>query len=131
MLYNRNTNTRGKIIKHNLRTSRKERTHFFIKIYLSHFILKRVDVSVMCERWVERHILRERTSSHIFFQEPGGANPLVSLSDTPLLGCVCSAWQRFSALCPNLTTWFSSRGLLPVTYLFDLSDQTCCHLPVY
>ena len=31
-----------------------ERTHFFIKIYLSHFILERVDVSVVCERWAER-----------------------------------------------------------------------------
>ena len=31
-----------------------ERTkHFFIKMYLSHFILERVDVSVVCERWVE------------------------------------------------------------------------------
>ena len=30
-----------------------ERTHFFIKIYFSHFILERVDVSVMCERWVD------------------------------------------------------------------------------
>ena len=51
-----------------------KRTHFFIKIYLSHFILERVDVSVVCERWVERHIFKERTSSHIFFREPGGAN---------------------------------------------------------
>ena len=47
-----------------------ERTHLFMKLYLSHFIHERVDVSVVCERWVERHILRERTSSHIFFQEP-------------------------------------------------------------
>ena len=39
------------------------------KIYLSHFILERVDVSVGCERWVETHILRERT--YIFFQKPG------------------------------------------------------------
>ena len=30
-----------------------ERTHFFINVYLSHFILERVDVSVVCERWVE------------------------------------------------------------------------------
>ncbi len=37
-----------------------ERTHFFIKMYLSHFILERVDVSVVCERWVERHIYSER-----------------------------------------------------------------------
>ena len=69
------TNINGNIIKHNLRTSMNERTHFFIKIYLSHFILERVDVSVVCERWKERHILRERNSfSHIFFQELGGAN---------------------------------------------------------
>ena len=42
--------------KHNQRwftTSMNERTYFFFKIYLSHFILKRVDVSVVCERWVE------------------------------------------------------------------------------
>ena len=43
--------------KHNQRlftTSMNERTHFFIKkIYISHFILERVDVSVVCERWVE------------------------------------------------------------------------------
>ena len=32
--------------KHNLRTSMNKRTHFFIKIYLSHFILDWVDVSV-------------------------------------------------------------------------------------
>ena len=35
----------------------------FTEIYLSHFILLRVDVSLVCEKWVERHILRERTSS--------------------------------------------------------------------
>ena len=60
-----------------------ERTHFFIKIYLSHFILERVDVSVVCERWVERHILRERTSSHIFFREPRGANASTLLQACP------------------------------------------------
>ena len=69
-----------------------ERTHFFIKIYLSNFILEKVDVSVVYERWVERHILRERTcSSHIFFQEPVGCqrlHPLASSSEMPLSGCV-------------------------------------------
>ena len=74
LLYSRNTNISENIVKHNLRTYMNERTHFFIKIYLSRFILERVDVSVVRERWVERHILRERTSSHIFFQEPRGAN---------------------------------------------------------
>ena len=95
MLYIRNTNISRNLIKHNLRTSMNERTHFFIKIYLSHFILERVDVSVVYERLVERHILRERTSSsHIFFQVPGGANAC-----TPL-----QARQRrlLSAACPTL-----------------------------
>ena len=35
----------------NIRTSMDERTHFFIKTYLSHFILKRV-MFLVCERWV-------------------------------------------------------------------------------
>ena len=51
MLYRRNTNISRNIIKHNIRTSMNERIHFFIKIYLSHFILERV-MFVVCERWV-------------------------------------------------------------------------------
>ena len=54
------TNTSGNIIKHNLRTSMNERTYFFIKIYLSHFILERVDVSVVCLRDGWRDIYSER-----------------------------------------------------------------------
>ena len=38
---------------HDWRDSMNEETHLFIKIYLSHFILERVDVSVVFERWVE------------------------------------------------------------------------------
>ena len=34
-----------------------EPTHVFIKIYLSHLILERVDISAVCERWVERLLL--------------------------------------------------------------------------
>ena len=33
LLYSRNTNISRNIIKHNIRTSMNERTHFFIKIY--------------------------------------------------------------------------------------------------
>ena len=47
--------------------------------------------------------------------------PLASSSETPLIGCVSLAWLWISAFCLNLTTLFSSRGLLPVTHLFDLS----------
>ena len=51
--HNDNTNISGNIIKHNLRTSINERTHFFVKIYISHFILERADISVVCERLVD------------------------------------------------------------------------------
>ena len=118
---------------HNHNTKFNERTHFFIKIYLSHFILERVDVSVVCERWVERYILRERTSSsHILLQGPGGTNTCTPLqAETPLIGCVSLARLRFSALCLNLTAWFSSRDPLPVTHLCDPSALMRRHLPVY
>ena len=50
---------------------------------------------MVCERWVERHILRERTSSsHIFFQEPRGSNAC-----TPLQARQRRLW---SAACPSL-----------------------------
>ena len=115
---------------YDLGNSINERTHFFIKIYLSLFILERVDVSVVCERWVERHILRERTSSsHIFSRKPGGVN--ASSSETPLIDCVSHARLRFSALCLNLTAWFSLSDPLLVTHLFDLSALARSHLPVY
>ena len=97
-----------------------ERTYFFIKICISQTLFSKV----VCERWVERHILRKRTSSHIFFQEPGGCqrlHPLASSSETPLVSCVSLVWLQFSALSLNLTAWFSSRDLLPVTHLFDPS----------
>ena len=48
-----NINISGNINKHNLRTSKNERTPFSQKISLSHFILERVDDSVVCERWAE------------------------------------------------------------------------------
>ena len=107
-------------------------TLLYENIYLSHLILERVVFfSVVCERWVERHILRERTSSS---RNPGGGqslHPLASSSETLLVGCVAVARPRFSALCLNPTAWFSSRGLLPVTHLFDFCDFTRRHLPVY
>ena len=44
-------------------------------------------------------------------------HPLASSPETPLISCVSLARQRFSALCLNLTAWFSPSGLLPVTHL--------------
>ena len=116
---------------HNLHNSMNEQIHFFIKIYLSRFILKRVDVSVVCERLVERHTLRERTSSsHIFFQEPGGCQHLhllASLSAMPLISCLSLTWLRFTALCLNLIAWFSLHDLFLVTHLLYLNALMCCH----
>ena len=105
---------------HDLRNSMNERTHFFIKIYLSLFILERVDVSVVCERWVERHILRERTSSsHIFFQEPGGANACTLLQARQKQPDRLLVPRSAAILC---TLSKSARVvLITVTHLFDLS----------
>ena len=47
--------------------------------------------------------------------------PLASSSEMPLIGCVSLAWLRFSALCLNLTAWFSSHGLFPVIHLLYLT----------
>ena len=44
-------------------------------------------------------------------------HPHCKLVRDNLIGCMSHAWLRFSALCLNLTAWFSSRRLLPVTYL--------------
>ena len=54
MLYSRNTNTSGNLIQHNLRTSMNERTHFFIKIYLSFYSQKGPIVCCWFGRWMER-----------------------------------------------------------------------------
>ena len=51
---------------------------------------------------MERHILREGTSSHIFFRDPGSANACTPLqAETPLIGRVSLARLRFSALCKS------------------------------
>ena len=125
VLYKRNTNVNGNIIKYHLRTSMNERSHFFIKIYLSNFIHERVDVSVVWEMGGETYTQREDFFFPYLLPRARGCqrlHPFASSSETPLIGCVSLARLRFSALCTNLTAWFSSRGLL-VTLLFDLSAQ--------
>ena len=108
-----------------LRPSMNERTYFFVKIYLSHFILERVDVSVVCERCVERHILKERTSSsHIFFQEPGRANACTLLQARrrrlwwTVILCTLSKFDRVA-----LITW-SPSSYTPVVP----EALMCCHI---
>ena len=108
-------------------------THFFIKIYLSRFILDRVDASVVGERWVERHILRERTSSHIFFREPMGANPckpLASLDTSDRLR-VPHSTAILSTLSKSdhvvLITW-SPSGYTPVRAVCPDTPSSSCLL---
>ena len=60
MLYSRNTNISGNIIKHNLRTSMNERTHFFIKIYISHTLFSKGLTLLWCVRDGWRDIYSER-----------------------------------------------------------------------
>ena len=120
-----------KIIKHNLRTSMNERTHFFIKnISLTLYSQKGWCFCGVWEIGGETYTQRE----DFFFQYlvPGakGCHLLASSSETPLIGCVSLARLRFSALCLNLTAWFSPRDPLSVTHLFDLSALTRFHLPV-
>ena len=66
---------------------------------------------MVCERWVERHILWERTSSYIFFQSQG----------VPTLALPCKLVRDvpWSVACPHArlqlsktATWFSSRDPL-------------------
>ena len=116
----------GNIIKHNLRTSMNERTHFFIKKYVSLTLHSRKGWC-FCGLWeMGRETYTQREDFFFRYLLPGAwgcqrLNPLASSSETPLVACVSLARLRFSALSLYLTAWFSSHYLLPVTHLFNLS----------
>ena len=98
----RNTNTRGNTIKHNIRTSMNERIHFFIKIYLSHFIPERV-MFFVCERWVgDRNRLLYWTK---FFLRPYQQFFL-------FLAGVAQLWVTEGPK-PSVCRWLSIRHLVP------------------
>ena len=99
----------------------KKRTKpfFFIKIYPSFYFWKVPIVwCLLGDRW--RDIYSERGLLSI---SPSGSQwmptlaPLCKLVRDELIGWVSIARLRFSALCINLTAWFSSHGLLQVTHL--------------
>ena len=71
-----------------------ERTHFFIKIYLSHFILERV-IFLVCERWVE-------TRTDCYF-DPKFFFDHSSTSFSPWLSCSTVGHRGPKALCLPLT----------------------------
>ena len=108
---------------HNIdfRTSMNERTHFFIKIYISPTLFSKGLMFLWCVRDGWRDIYSERglllPISSSMSQGCQCLHPLASSSETPPIGYVSLTRLRFSALCLNLTAWFSSRCLLPVSHL--------------
>ena len=111
-----------------------ERTHFFIKIYLSYYSRKG---RYFCGVWEMGGGTYTKREDFFFpYHLPGARgcqrlHPLASSSETPLIGCVSQVRLRFSAPRLKQTAWFSSRDPLPVTHLFDLSALTRRHLLVY
>ena len=90
-------------------------------MYLSHFILKKVDVSVVCERWMERHIYSKRG---LLLPKSSSRSQEVATLAFPCK-LVRNASDRLLVprstvilcLCLNLNACFSSRDLLLVTHL--------------
>ena len=112
-MYSCNTNISGNIIKHNIRTSMNEWILFFIKIYLSHFILERV-MFVVCERWVgdgDRLLYWPkfflRPEQHFFLILAGVAQPWVTEGPKPSVCC----WLSLRHLVSN---WLEPSGHLVI-----------------
>ena len=120
MLYSSNTNISGNIIKDDLRLQWTNKTLLYKKnISLTLYSRKGWRFCGVWEKGGETYILRERTSSRIFFQEPGGANACTPLQarQRRLWSAGCPTLDCDSLHCTNLAVWFSSHGLLSVTHL--------------
>ena len=106
------------------------------KKYMSHSILEKGPQFVVSWEIDGRHILTEETSSCPIPSSgsqgvPTLAPPCKPCRQRGLSSAACPLLDfRFSALCLNLTAWLS-RGLLPLTHLFDLIALTRCNHPVY
>ena len=115
MLYSHNDNI-------DLRTSINK--HFYKNISLTLYSRKGWCFCGVWEMGGETYTQRE--DFFFLYLLPGAKgcqrlHPLASSSEMPLIDCMSLARRRFSARCLNLTMWFSSRGLVPVTHLLDLS----------
>ena len=121
-------------------TSMNERTHFFIKRYLSHFILERVDVSVMCEKWVETGTdgyidptssLDHSTLFYFSRTATSGRSAEWDSALLPNLGWGCSTggrWGPQTSVCkPTLTLAFLSpaNSTTAGTCLYSFITSTC------
>ena len=112
-----------------------ERTHFFIKIYLSHTLFSKELMFLWCVRDGWRDIYSERgllppISSSSSQGVPTLAPPC-KLVITPLVGCVSLARLRFSALSKShhvvLITW-SPSGYIPVRPKWHDRPSSSCLL---
>ena len=105
------------IIKHNIRTSKNERTHFFIKIYLSLFILERVDVGCVrdeLEMGIDCYIDPAVLFSHLGWI----AQPWVTEGPKP---SVCR-WLSLRYLVSN---WPQQARTASGTWLYKCLTSTC------
>ena len=113
--------------------------HVYIKIYLS-FCSQRGPQFVVSlrDRWRDIYsergllvpylLLGARGCQHLHHLE----SYIIRDNLAPLISCMSLA--RLSILWPlskSNPVVLISHGLLPVTYLLDLTAPTCCHPPVY
>ena len=111
-------NISGNIIKHNLRTSMNERTHFFIKICISHILFS---MFLWCVR-DERRQWQTSTLTQLL---------LIIAALLPHLGWVCSIggrWGPQSSVCkvaPTLAFLFPTNSTAAGTCLYSFITPTC------
>ena len=74
-----------------------ERTHFFIKVYLSHFILERVDVGCVWEMSWSRGQIAILTQEYVFLILAGLLNPGSLRAQSPLF----ATGSQFGNLSPT------------------------------
>ena len=102
------------IIQHNIRTSMNEWTHFFIKIYPSHFILERVNVGCVWEMsW-----RRGQTQQYFFLILAGLLNRGSTRAAKP---SVCNLFSSWHLVPDRLQLARTASG----TWLYNCLMSTC------
>ena len=103
-------------------TSMSERTHFFIKIYLSHFILERVDAGCVWEmrwRWGQTVILTQNSS-----------HDHSSISSSSWLGLLNRGSLKAAkpSVCELFSRWhLQLTQIAPSTWLYNCITSICFH----
>ena len=91
-----------------------KRTHFFIKIYLSHFILERV-MLLVCERWVG-------DGDRLLFWPKVLLTTIAALLSH--LGWVAQPWVTEGPI-PSVCRWFSREHLVSNWLQLQLTQAVC------